>query len=74
MLIEPLLLIIVLSHTAVSGDYGADKKKYDACVAQVKKDYPVPNGNVNTQKAMIQHDCGSPPVPPKTPPKTPPKK
>ena len=65
MRISVLILVAALAHTATGGDYEADKKKYEACVAKVKKDYPVPPGNVNAQTEMIQNDCGSPPVPPK---------
>jgi len=60
-----LALLTVFASALASGDYAADKKKYDACVAKVKKDYPVPNGNANTQRQMIQMECGNPPTPPK---------
>jgi hypothetical protein len=60
-----LVMLAVLAPTVAIGDYPADKKKYDACVAKVKKDYPVPNGNINTQRQLIKDECGDPPQPPK---------
>ncbi len=60
-----LITILAFSLAVCFGDYASDKKKYDECVAKVKKDYPVPNGNANTQRQMIQMECGNPPTPPK---------
>lgn len=65
MTISKLVFLTSLTSAICFGDYAADKKKYDACVAKVKKDYPVPNGNINTQKQMIEQDCGKAPTPPK---------
>ena len=60
-----ILALLIAVPSVAFGDYPADKKKYDDCVAKVKKDYPVPNGNINTQNRMIQDECGNPPQPPK---------
>lgn len=65
MTITRVLIAASLASALSFGDYAEDKKKYDACVAKVKKDYPVPPGNANTLRQMIQNDCGNPPVPPK---------
>ena len=66
-----LLILLPLVPAVASADYEADKKKYDACVAKVKKDYPVPPGNVNAQNQMIKDECGEAPKKPE-PPKPPP--
>lgn len=58
-------LLLGLIPLVAFADYASDKKKYDECVKKVKKDYPVPNGNVNTQRQLIQQECGNPPTPPK---------
>jgi hypothetical protein len=60
-------VLVALMATTLFADYAEDKKKYDACVAKVKKDYPVPPGNVNAQKQMIENECGKPPTPPPAP-------
>ena len=59
------LLAFGLLPAIAFADYASDKMKYDECVAKVKKDYPVPPGNVNAQNQMIRDECGSPPTPPK---------
>ena len=64
MMIKKLFLLAALAVAIAFGDYAAEKKKYDTCVAKVRKDYPVPPGNVNEQRQMIQNDCGNPPSPP----------
>lgn len=33
-------------------------ENYAQCVARVKRDYPVPPGNINTQNQMISDECG----------------
>lgn len=63
--IASVFLVWSLASAVALADYDADKKKYDRCVAKVKKDYPVPPGNVNAQKQLIREDCGNPPTPPK---------
>ena len=62
-----LFLLLPLVPAVVSADYAADKKKYDECVAKVKKDYPVPPGNVNARNQLIKNECGEAPTPPKPP-------
>lgn len=62
-----MLIFAVFLPSAALADYKADKKKYDDCVAKVKKDYPVPPGNVNARNQMIRNDCGTAPTPPKKP-------
>ena len=32
---------------------------YAQCVARVKREYPVPPGNINAQKQMIELQCGT---------------
>ena len=34
------------------------QETYSECVARVKRDYPVPPGNINEQNQMIRVDCG----------------
>jgi hypothetical protein len=65
MSIARFFMLAPLAAVIAFGDYAEDKKKYDACVAKVRKDYPVPPGNANTLRQMIQNDCGNPPTPPK---------
>ena len=36
-----------------------NKESYAECVARVKRDYPVPPGNINEQNQMIKEECGS---------------
>lgn len=57
-LLSMLLASIVPAIALASSE---EKKEYDDCVARVKKDYPVPPGNVNAQNQMIRQECGSPP-------------
>lgn len=59
-----LFLLLLLVAVVASADYKEDKKKYDDCVAKIKKDYPVPPGNVNELKQLIKNDCGEAPKPP----------
>jgi hypothetical protein len=42
----------------VTGVGAAHAETYAECVARVKKDYPVPPGNINAQKQMIEQECG----------------
>ena len=59
------LLIAALIPIAGFAGYAEDKKKYDECAAKVRKDYPVPPGNVNALNQLIVRECGNPPQPPK---------
>jgi hypothetical protein len=63
-LVYTMLLVAGLIPSVALADYAADKKKYDECVTQVKKDYPVPPGNINAQNQMVRETCGSAPTPP----------
>lgn len=58
------VVIVVTITASLFADYPADKKKYDECVARVRKDYPVPPGNANALSQMIKNECGDPPKPP----------
>ena len=44
----------------VSPEVTKTGETYAQCVARVKKEYPVPPGNVNTQKQLIELECGTP--------------
>lgn len=58
-----LVALVALSFlvTDASAADTAKLKEYKACVAKVKKDYPVPPGNVNTRNQMIKQECGKRP-------------
>ncbi len=43
---------------SVTSDASTSGETYAQCVARVKKDYPVPPGNVNAQKQKIELECG----------------
>jgi hypothetical protein len=34
------------------------KETYAQCVARVKREYPVPPGNINEQNQLIEQECG----------------
>lgn len=55
------LVALLAISSPVSAEDSPELKKWKECVAKVKKDYPVPPGNVNTQKQMIEQECGKKP-------------
>ncbi len=64
MKIARLLLLVSFYPVGALADYQADKKKYDECVAKVKKEYSLPPASVNPAKQSIASLCGPAPTPP----------
>jgi hypothetical protein len=59
-------LLVAFVPSVALGDYEEDKKKYDDCVAKVKRDYPLPPASINALKQLIVSLCGAAPTPPAT--------
>lgn len=64
MKIARLFLLVAFVPAVALGDYEEDKKKYDDCVAKVKRDYPLPPASINALKQLIASLCGPAPTPP----------
>ena len=64
MKLAKLFLLIAFAPTVALADYEADKKKYDECVAKVKKEYPLPPASMNALKQLVFSLCGPAPTPP----------
>ena len=64
MKIARLFLLVAFVPAVALGDYESDKKKYDECVAKVKRDYPLPPASMNALKQLIVSLCGAAPTPP----------
>ena len=64
MKIARLFLLVSFFPAVALADYKTDKKKYDACVAQVKKEHTLPGANINSLKQSIDSLCGPAPTPP----------
>lgn len=51
-------ILLTLSGCRVVEDVQkAAKDDYSSCVDRVKRDYPVPPGNINAQRQMIEVEC-----------------
>ena len=64
MKIARLFLLVTFFPAVALGDYEEDKKKYDECVARVKRDYALPPASINALKQLIASLCGPAPTPP----------
>lgn len=64
MRIARLFLLVAFIPAVALADYEADKKKYDDCVAKVKRDYPLPPASINALKQLVASLCGTAPTPP----------
>lgn len=53
--------VLLAAASPASAEDSPELKKWNACAAQVRKDYPVPPGNVNTQQQLIEQECGKKP-------------
>jgi hypothetical protein len=52
------LAICMLLSVGLSGCWETDSKtSQQSCEEKIKKDYPVPPGNINAQKQMIEQEC-----------------
>ena len=58
-------LVAACTTPIASADYPTDNKKYDACVANEKAQYPVPPGMAYWLEREIRSNCGEPPPRPK---------
>jgi hypothetical protein len=56
------ILLTALPTAAAEAEDSTALKQWKKCEAQVRKDYPVPPGNVNTLKQMIELTCGAKPA------------
>ena len=65
MKIAKLFLLVAFIPAVALADYEEDKKKYDECVAKVKRDYPLPPASINALKQLIASLCGPAPTPPR---------
>ena len=64
MKIARLFLLVACVPAVALADYEEDKKKYDECVAKVKRDYPLPPASINALKQLVASLCGPAPTPP----------
>lgn len=58
------LTVIATLVAAVTPVFAADTpelKKWKECAAKVRKDYPVPPGNINALNQLIKEQCGDRP-------------
>jgi len=62
MKVAKLLLLAALVPAVALANYEEEKKKYDECVAKVKRDYPLPPASINALKQLIASLCGPAPV------------
>ena len=64
MKLAKLLLLVAFVPTGALADYEDEKKKYDECVAKVKKDHALPPASINALKQLVASLCGPAPKPP----------
>jgi hypothetical protein len=63
MKIAKLFLFVAFIPVVALANYEEDKKKYDECVAKVKRDYPLPPASINALKQLVASLCGPAPTP-----------
>lgn len=51
-------LVLATAAPAVAQDRMQAMKAWKECMANVRKDYPVPPGNMNELNQRIQNQCG----------------
>ena len=64
MKLAKLSLLVAFVPTVALADYEDEKKKYDECVAKVKKDHALPPASINALKQLVASLCGPAPKPP----------
>ena len=64
MKIAKLFLLVTFVPAVALADYEDDKKKYDECVAKVKRDHALPPASINALKQLVASLCGPAPKPP----------
>ena len=64
MKIAKLFLLVAFVPAVALADYEEDKKKYDECVAKVKRDHALPPASINALKQLVASLCGPAPKPP----------
>jgi len=64
MKIAKLFLLVAFVPAVALADYEEDKKKYDECVAKVKRDHALPPASINALKQLVVSLCGPAPKPP----------
>jgi len=64
MKIAKLFLLVACVPAVALADYEEDKKKYDECVAKVKRDHALPPASINALKQLVVSLCGPAPKPP----------
>ena len=69
MKIAKLFLLVACIPAVALADYEEDKKKYDECVAKVKRDHVLPPASINALKQLVASLCGPAPKPPASPKK-----
>jgi hypothetical protein len=64
MKLTKLFLLVAFIPVVALADYEDDKKKYDECVAKVKRDHALPPASINALKQLVASLCGPAPKPP----------
>ena len=64
MKIAKVFLLIAFVPSVALADYEEDKKKYDECVAKVKREYVLAPASINALRQLVISLCGQAPKPP----------
>ncbi len=64
MKIAKAFFLVAFVPSVALADYEEDKKKYDECVAKVKRDHVLPPASMNALKQLVFSLCGQAPKPP----------